>query len=200
MKLYDFHDSGNGYKVRLICAFLNIPYDYIEKNILDGETRTPGFLEKNPNGRIPLLELDDGTLIAESNAIVHYLADGSVWLPTDRLTHAKVLQWMFFEQYTHEPAIAVARFIARHTATDHPRRAELASLREKGHAALSVMAEQLTATPWLVGDRPSIADIALFAYTHVAHHADIDVNEHPAVADWLKRFAAIEGFVPMEVA
>lgn len=197
MKLYDFHDSGNGYKVQLICAFLGLPYDYIEMDILKGETRTPEFLAKNPNGRIPLLELDDGTLISESNAILNYLAEGSPWLPSDRLARTRVLQWMFFEQYNHEPSIAVARFIARHTPEDHPRRAELPGLREKGHAALDVMSEQLSKTAWLTGNTPTIADIALYAYTHVAHHGGIDVNQHPAVADWLDRFANLEGFHPM---
>jgi len=198
MKLYDFHDSGNGYKVRLICAFLGLDYEYVEKDITKGETHTPEFLAKNANGRIPLLELDDGTCLPESNAILNYLADGSAWLPSDRLARARVLQWMFFEQYTHEPSIAVARYIVRHTPDDHPRRAELPALREKGHAALGVMAEQLAKTPWLIGDTPTIADIALFAYTHVAHHADIDVGEHPPVEDWLARFRAIDGFVPIE--
>lgn len=197
MRLYDFHDSGNGYKVRLLCAFLGIAYDYVEKDILAGETRTPDFLAKNPNGRIPLLELDDGTLLAESNAILNYLADGTPWLPTDRLQRAQMLQWMFFEQYTHEPAIAVARFIVRHTPPDHPRRTELPALRDKGHAALGVMADQLTKTPWLAGGAPSVADIALYAYTHVAHQADIDVGGHPPVADWLRRLSGLDGYEPM---
>ncbi|MEQ8665365.1 MAG: glutathione S-transferase family protein [Rhodospirillales bacterium] len=197
MKLYDFHDSGNGYKVRLLCAFLGLGYEYVEKDIITGETRTPDFLAKNPNGRIPLLELDDGTCLSESDAILFYLADGTPWWPGDKLHRTRVLQWMFFEQYNHEPSIAVARFIVRHTADDHPRRAELTALRAKGHDALRVMATQLAKTPWLTGDTPTIADVALYAYTHVAHQADIDVGEHPPVARWLRRMTDLDGFVPM---
>jgi glutathione S-transferase len=123
--LYDYLDSGNGFKIRLLLAQLRIPYRWIELDILSNETRTPEFLAKNPNGRIPALELDDGTVIAESNAILWYLAEGTPFIPAQRLQRAQVLQWMFFEQYSHEPYVATPRFIVKHTPADSPRRAEL---------------------------------------------------------------------------
>ena len=123
--LYDYLDSGNGYKVRLLLTQLGIPYRYVELDIMRGETRTPEYLAKNPDGRIPLLELEDGRYLAQSDAILWYLADGTEFLPSDRLARALVLQWMFFEQYSHEPYVATPRFIMRHFAADSPRRAEL---------------------------------------------------------------------------
>ena len=125
LTLYDYLDSGNGYKIRLLLAQLQKRYNWVELDILANETRTPGFLAKNPNGRIPALELTDGTCIAESNAILWYLAEGSPFIPDDRLKRAQVLQWMFFEQYSHEPYVATSRFIVKHLPADSPRRAEL---------------------------------------------------------------------------
>ena len=168
LTLYDFLSSGNGYKCRLLLHQLGIPYRRVELDILTGETRTPEFLAKNPNGRVPALELEDGTLLAESDAILCYLADGTPFLPADRLARAQVLQWLFFEQYSHEPFIAVARFIHHLLPEDTPRRAELPRLEQGGYAALGVMEQRLTEHPFLVGDRYTIADVALYAYTHVA--------------------------------
>src|SRR5690606_14771031 len=143
MKLYDYLDSGNGYKVRLVLAQLGQSCDWVECDILQGATRTPEFLARNPNGRIPLLELDDGSFLAESNAIIWYLAEGSPLVPDDRLLRAQVLQWMFFEQYSHEPYVATPRFIVRHLPADSPRRAELPERLERGRAALAVMDRHL---------------------------------------------------------
>src|SRR6478609_8368564 len=137
--LYDYLDSGNGFKIRLLLAHLKLPYRWIEKDILANQTRTPEFLAKNPNGRIPALELDDGTVIAESNAILWYLAEGSPFIPDDRLKRAQVLQWMFFEQYSHEPYVATPRFIVKHLPADSPRQAELPDRMVRGRAALGIM-------------------------------------------------------------
>jgi glutathione S-transferase len=163
LRLYDYLSSGNGYKCRLLLHQLGIPYQRIELDILAGQTRTPEFLAKNPNGRIPALELEDGTVLAESDAILFYLAEGTPFLPADRLQRAQVLQWLFFEQYSHEPFIAVARFILHLMPEDTPRRAELPRLHQGGHAALSVLEQRLLAHPFLVADRYTIADIALYA-------------------------------------
>jgi len=188
--LYDYLDSGNGYKVRLLLAQLGRPYRWVELDILRGETRTPTFLAKNPNGRIPTLELDDGTCIAESNAILWYLAEGSAFLPAALIERAQVLQWMFFEQYSHEPYVATPRFILKHLPEDSPRRDELPGRLKQGHAALAVMEAHLRGRQYFVGERYSIADIALYAYTHVAHEAQLDLEAYPGVRAWLARVAA----------
>ena len=143
MILYDYLESGNGYKVRLLLAQLAQPYRWVELDILTGATRTAAFLAKNPNGRIPTLELDDGACIAESDAILWYLAEGTAFLPEERLARAQVLQWMFFEQYSHEPYVATPRFILMHLPEDSPRRSELPQRLERGRAALSVMERHL---------------------------------------------------------
>jgi glutathione S-transferase len=189
LKLYDFIESGNGFKVRLLLSQLHIPFQYIEKDILTGETRKPDFLAKNPNGRIPLVELEDGTCLAESNAIMWYFAEGTKFIPEDRLERAQVLQWMFFEQYSHEPYVAVARFILLHTPEGHPRRAELPKCMERGKAALSVMEQHLAKRRFFVAERYTIADIALYAYTHIAHQGAFDLSPYPAVRAWLDRVA-----------
>ncbi len=188
--LYDFLDSGNGYKIRLLLAQLQQPYRYVELDITRGETRTPQFLAKNPNGRIPTLEFEDGQCLAESDAILCYLAEGTAFLPTERLARAQVLQWMFFEQYSHEPNVATPRFIMHHLPADHPRRAELPQRQERGRAALAVMEGQLSTRSYFVGERYSIADIALYAYTHVAEEAGLELAPFPAIRAWLARVAA----------
>ncbi|MGQ0834379.1 MAG: glutathione S-transferase family protein [Gammaproteobacteria bacterium] len=187
LTLYDYLDSGNGYKVRLILALLGRRYRWVEVDILKGGTRTPQFLAKNANGRIPTIELEDGEYLAESNAILWYLADGSPFVPEDELERAQVLQWMFFEQYSHEPYVATPRFILKHLPADSPRRNELPQRLERGRAALGVMEQQLAARRFLVGERYTIADIALYAYTHVAHEATLDLAPYPAVRAWLAR-------------
>ena len=190
MHLFDYLDSGNGYKVRLLLAQLGQAYDWTELDIDAGKTRTPEFLARNPNGRIPTLELDDGTNLAESNAILWYLAEGSAFVPADRLGRAQVLQWMFFEQYSHEPYVATPRYIVKHLPKDHPRRAELPDRLARGRAALAVMETHLATRQFFVAERYGIADIALYAYTHVAHEGGHDLAPYRQVNAWLARAAA----------
>jgi len=197
MTLYDYLDSGNGFKIRLLLSQLKQPYRWIEKDILSNETRTPDFLAKNPNGRIPALELDDGTVIAESNAILWYLAEGSQFIPDERLQRAKVLQWMFFEQYSHEPYVATPRFIVKHLPADSPRRAELPDRMARGRAALAVMDGHLAKQPFFVGQAYTIADIALYAYTHVSHEAHFDLTPYGALRAWIDRVASQPGYVSL---
>jgi glutathione S-transferase len=188
--LYDYLDSGNSYKVRLLMSHLQLPYRRVQLEIFHGASRTPEFLAKNPNGRIPTLELDDGTFLAESNAIMWYLAENTPYVPQDRLGRAQALQWMFFEQYSHEPFVAVARSLMRHHAPDSPRRAELPNCRTKGHQALAVMERHLAKRSFFVNERYSIADIALYAYTHVAPDGGIELVSYPNVLAWIGRVAS----------
>ncbi len=197
MVLYDYLDSGNGFKIRLLLAELGKPYQWIELDILANETRTPEFLAKNPNGRIPALELDDGTCLAESNAILWYLAEGTSFIPADRLQRAQVLQWMFFEQYSHEPYVATPRFIVKHLPVDSPRRGELSYRMTQGRAAFGVMETQLSRRLFFVGETYSVADIALYAYTHVAHEAHFDLTPYPAVRAWIDRIASRPNYIPL---
>ena len=197
LTLYDYLSSGNGYKCRLLLAQLGIPYRRVELDILKGETRTPEFLARNPNGRIPALELEDGTILSESDAILFYLAEGTPFLPDDRLGRAQVLQWMFFEQYSHEPFIAVARFIRHLLPPDTPRRTELPRLEQGGYAALGVMERRLADHPFLVADRYTIADIALYGYTHVADEGGFDLAGYPGVRAWMQRVAGQPGYLPI---
>lgn len=197
LTLYDYLDSGNGYKVRLLLAHLEQPYRWVELDILRNETRTPQYLARNPNGRIPALELADGTCLAESDAILWYLAEGTAWVPDDRLGRAQVLQWMFFEQYSHEPYVATPRYIVKHLPADSPRRAELAERLTRGRAALGVMESHLRDRRFFVGDTYTIADIALYAYTHVAHEAGLDLGLCPEVNRWLARVAGQPRHVPI---
>ena len=196
LRLYDYLASGNAYKVRLLLHQLGIPFERVEMDIVRGETRAPEFLAKNPNGRIPTLELEDGTHLAESNAILFYLAEGTPFLPADRLERALALQWMCFEQYSHEPNIATVRFWL-HTGLDDERRAMLPLKRRLGHDALGVMDGHLRARSFFVGERYSIADIALFAYTHVAGEGGFDLEPYAAVRAWLDRVRAQPGHVPI---
>ena len=197
MRLYDFLESGNGYKVRLALHQLGIPFERVEMDIVAGATRTPGFLEKNPNGRIPTLELPGGTFLAESNAILFYLADGTPLLPTDRLQRAQALQWMFFEQYSHEPNIATSRYWLHHVELTPERRAALVEKKRAGDAALGVMETHLASRTFFVGERYTIADIALYAYTHVADEGGFDLEPFPAVRAWLARVASQPRHVPI---
>ena len=196
LRLYDYLASGNAYKVRLLLHQLGIPFERVETDIVRGETRTPEFLARNPNGRIPTLELEDGTHLAESNAILFYLAEGTPFLPATRFERALVLQWMCFEQYSHEPNIATVRFWL-HTGLDDERRAMLPMKRRLGHDALAVMDGHLRARTFFVGERYSIADIALFAYTHVAGEGGFDLEPYAAVRAWLDRVRAQPGHVPI---
>jgi glutathione S-transferase len=197
LRLYDFLDSGNGYKARLALAQLGLEHQIIEIDIEKGESRTPGFLARNPNGRIPVLELENGQFLAESNAILCYLAEGTTLMPEGRLDRAFVMQWLFFEQYNHEPNVATARYWLRHGHLTESRRPLFAQKRVAGYAALGVMEGHLKAQAFFVGGRYSIADIALYAYTHVADQGEFDLGRFPAITAWLARVEAQPGYVPM---
>jgi glutathione S-transferase len=198
LTLYDFMGSGNGYKVRLLLAQLGLAYRLVERDILKGETRTPEFLEKNPNGRIPTLQLDDGTHLAESDAILWYLAEGTPFAPADRLQRAQTLQWMFFEQYSHEPYIAVARFWRHFLSELSPlQKLDLPERMAKGYAALGVMEQHLARHPFFVGERYGLADIALYGYTHVAGEGGFNLDAYPHVSAWLARVASQPGHITM---
>jgi glutathione S-transferase len=197
LTVYGMADSGNCYKVKLALEQLKLPYRWIEVSTTKGETRTQDFLARNPNGQVPTLELEDGSFLPESGAILHYLAEGTPLLPAGKLAHARCLQWMFFEQYSHEPCIAVARAILRYQPPDSPRRAELPKLQERGHKALGVMQTHLSTEPFFAGGRYSIADIALYAYTHCAADGGFDLTAYPAVNAWLARVKSIPGHVPL---
>ena len=196
LRLYDYLPSGNGYKVRLLLTQLGVQFERIELDIVKGETHTPEFLAKNPNGRIPVLELEDGTCLAESNAIMFYLADGTPFLPVERLARAQVLQWLFFEQYSHEPNIATVRFWL-HTEMTDERRTLLPSKRAQGYAALQVMEQHLRTRTFFVGERYTIADIALYAYTNVADEGGFDLTPYPAINAWLARVRAQPRHIPI---
>ncbi|MBD1896365.1 glutathione S-transferase family protein [Coleofasciculus sp. FACHB-129] len=190
LKLYQFFSSGNCYKIRLLLTQLEIPFESIELNILKGETRTPEFLSKNPNGRIPVLETESGRFLAESNAILFYLSEGTDLLPNDRFERAKVLQWLFFEQYSHEPYLATSRFWISILGKVEEYKEALNQKREPGYAALTVMEKHLTNCNFFVGERYTIADIGLFAYTHVADEGGFDLTRFPAIQAWLERVKA----------
>ena len=197
LTLYDFPASGNGYKVRLLLRQLGIDFRYVQTDILKGETRSAEFLAINPNGKIPAVVLNDGRSLCESNAIMYYFARDTGLFPDDPYRQAQVLQWLFFEQYSHEPAIAVSRFIRHYLPADHPRQAELAGLQSRGHAALGVMEKALAGRDFLVGEDYTIADIGLYAYTHVADEGGFELAGYPAIRDWLVRVRAQPGHVPI---
>jgi glutathione S-transferase len=192
--IYGFSLSGNCYKPKLLLELLGRPYRWVEVDSTRGETRTAEFLARNPNGRVPLFEADDGRLLAESNAMLCYLAEGTRYFPAEAWERALVLQWLFFEQYSHEPYVAVARFIR---GWRPERSEELAKLVERGHQALAVMEQRLSGQRYLVGDSLTIADVALFGYTHVAPEGGIELDAYPGIRAWLERVRAEPGFVPM---
>jgi glutathione S-transferase len=197
MKVYGDLESGNCYKVALALARLGRSHDWVHVDVLAGESRTPEFLARNPNGRIPVLELDDGTFLAESNAILWYLATDSELLPQGRLEQARVLQWMFFEQYSHEPFIATSRYWILYLDGREEYAAQLAEKREPGYRALGVMEAHLSNHDFFVDERFSIADIALFAYTHVAEEGDFELDRFPAVRNWIERIEALPKHLAM---
>ena len=196
--IYGKRSSGNCYKLQLLLDQLGHDYRWIEVDSTRGETRTAEYLAKNPNGKVPLLEIDDGRRLAESNAILCYLAEGTPLLPSDAWLRAQTLQWLFFEQYSHEPYIAVARFISLYLPAYHPRRAEFLQLHEQGAKALALMEGQLASHEWLAGERYSIADIALYAYTHCAADGGFDLAVYPSVSAWLARVKAQPGHSPLQ--
>ena len=195
MKLYNVAYSGNSYKVRLLLAQLGLPCEIIEVDILKGESRTPEFLKINPNGRTPVLD-DNGFVLAESNAILAYLARGTKFLPEDRQRWALVFQWLFFEQYSHEPYIATSRFLLQHKPDTPERAAALAVRRDSGWAALKVMEDHLSKNDFFVTDS-SIADIAVFAYTHVSHEGGFPLDDFPKIRAWIERVKTQAGFIPL---
>lgn len=196
--LYEFSSSGNCYKLRLAMAQLGIPFQRIEKDITRGETRTADFLAINPNGRIPVLVTPDNKVLPESNAALWYLARDSKLMPEDAFQQAQVLQWMFFEQYNHEPNIATSRYWI-HVLGEKEKYAEaLAEKQQKGHDALRVMESHLSGRDFFVGSDYSIADIALYAYTHVAGQGGFSLEDYPAIRAWLKRVEQQPGYVSME--
>jgi len=199
MRLYQMQDSGNCYKVRLLAHQLGLPLELVDVDILKGESRTADFLARNPNGRVPTVEFDDGRTLPESNAILFYLAEGTRFLPDDRMARAQALQWMFFEQYSHEPYIAVARFWQSIKQGGYEEKKDSFPLwHERGYQALSVMERHLADHDWFAGGRYSIADIALYAYTHVAHEGGFDLAPYKAIGRWMNRIRSAPGHVPMD--
>lgn len=196
--IYGMKSSGNCYKVQFLLEILAKPYRWVELNSAAGETRTPEYLAKNPNGKVPLLETDTGQYLPESNAILCYLASDTNLFPKDKWHQANVLQWMFFEQYSHEPYIAVARYIKKYLPETHERRADLPRLLERGYQALNVMEKHLSQHVYLVSSGFSIADIALFAYTHDAATGGFDLSLYPHLQNWLQRVRSQPGFVAQE--
>jgi len=198
-KLYSMQRSGNSYKVRLALALLNVPYQAIEVDILRGESCTPEFLAKNPSGQIPLLEVEDGRFLAESNAILWYVAGGTSLAPETRIERAEALQWMFFEQHALEPNIGAAYFWLSLVRGGRDLQTHaLEDWMERGYAALQVMENHLKTARYFAADQLTVADIALYGYTHVADRCDYDLATFPAIRGWLKRVEQTPGFVTMD--
>ena len=197
LRIYGDSRSGNCYKLKLLCAELGMDFDWQEVDILAGDTHTPEFLAMNANGKIPLLVLPDGRCLAESNAILCFLADGSEFFRGDAFARAEVLQWLFFEQYSHEPYIATSRFIIQYLGSPPDRQAELEQKKQGGYKALGVLEQQLEKSDYLTGNELSIADVALFAYTHVAAEGDFDLGNFPAIGAWIERIRMRPNFLAM---
>lgn len=197
LTLYQDPRSGNCYKAVLTAAHLGIPLKTVDIDVTSGATRKPDFLAKNPNGRVPTLEFEDGRHLPESNAIVWYLAEGSPLIPADKFQRAQMLQWMFFEQYSHEPNIATSRYIVRYLGNPPEKAAALAARVEPGYAALGVMETHLGRNDWFAGRGYSIADIALYAYTHCADEGGYDLARFPSVRAWLARVESQPLYLPM---
>ncbi|ANC37159.1 TPA: glutathione S-transferase family protein [Acinetobacter baumannii] len=197
MIIYGDVDSGNCYKIKLLLSLLNINHRGIHVDILNKDTLTAEFLSLNPNGKIPVLVLDDGRVLSESNAILGYLAEGTELIPADPYMKAKMYQWMFFEQYSHEPFIAVARFINKYLGLLLERIEEYHKLQPKGHKALSIMNKALVEYDYLVGNKFTIADIALYAYTHVAEEGGFDLKLYPNIQEWCQRIQKYPKYVSM---
>lgn len=197
IEIYGDSISGNCYKVQLLCAQLGIDHSWHELDLLKGDARTDEFLAMNPNGKTPLLQLADGRFLPESNAILWYLAQGSALVADDAYAMASILSWMFFEQYSHEPYLAVARFIKVYLGDPPEKQAELEGKYPGGYKALKVMDQHLAKADFFAGKRYSIADIALYAYTHRAHEGGFSLVKYPNVRDWLKRVEHQPGYIPM---
>ena len=196
--LHQMQMSGNSYKIRLLARQLGIVLQLKDYGLHTRETRTPEFLAKNPNGRVPMLELDDGRFLPESGAILFYLAEGSRLIPKDSFARAQMLQWMFFEQYSHEPYIGVLHFLRRYVRPGDNDPRDPALLEPSAYAALQVMDTYLAQHDWFAGDAYSIADIALYAYTHTAEESELVLSRYANVVRWLARVAAQPGYIPLE--
>lgn len=197
MYIYGDRFSGNCYKLVLISALLDIDYQWVDVDILKGETRSDAFRAMNPNTKIPVVRLDNGEHLWESNAILNYLATGSRYLPEDRLELARVQQWQFFEQYSHEPYIAVARYIQRYLDMPQERLADYAATKAPGYKALGIMEQQLARSPFLAGESMTTADISLYAYTHVAQEGGFELEPYTGIREWLRRIEDQPGYVAM---
>lgn len=195
MKIYGDTKSGNCYKLKLICGLLDIEHEWIPVDILRGETRSEDFLKLNPNGQIPVCVTDSGEVLTESNAILYYLAQDSLYWPAEKLVQTRVLQWLFFEQYSHEPSIAVARFIKYYQDMPEQRRQEYDLKVKAGYRALDVMERHLDQRQYFATEHCSIADISLFAYTHVAHEGGFDLSSYPEISNWISRIQALDGYL-----
>jgi glutathione S-transferase len=198
VRLYNSAVSGNCYKVRLLLAHLGITYETEELSVIDRSNRSEVLGELNPGLRVPTIVLDDGRPLAESNAILWYFGDGTRYVPEDAYERAQVLQWQFFEQYSHEPNIAVARFWKTYSGQPEKFERQRERLLAGGHAALAAMERHLAGRTFFVADDYSLADISLYAYTHVAHEGDFDLDSYPAIRAWLDRVAAQPGHVPID--
>jgi glutathione S-transferase len=198
MLLYDSAVSGNCYKVRLLLGHLGIEVERVEVSVTDRSNRAELLGDLNPGLRVPTIVLDHGRPLAESNAILWYFGDGTAYVPDDAYERAQVLQWQFFEQYSHEPNIAVARFWLAYSGTPERFEAELPSRMKGGYAALDAMERHLSSRSFFVGERYSLADISLYAYTHVAHEGGFDLDPYPAIRSWLERVAAQPGHVSID--
>ena len=202
-KVYGDMLSGNCYKIKLLLELLDIQHEWIHLDILAGETQTPEFKRMNANGKIPLLEIpavnESGSpeYLSESNAILNYLATGTPYLSDLKLDRARVLEWQFFEQYSHEPYIAVARYIKKYLGLPEDRKAEYESKQAGGHKALKIMEGHLSSHDFFVGDTPTIADLSLFAYTQVAHEGGFDLSSYPHIQSWVQRIQALPKFIAM---
>jgi glutathione S-transferase len=197
-RLYDYLPSGNGYKVRLVLKQLQLPYELVELDIKTGATHTPEFLSRNPNGRIPLLEVPEKGFLAESHAIISYLAEGTDLIPKAPFERARMWQWMCFEQYNLEPNIGTVRFwISSLKKTRVELGEKLIEKKKSGYAALDVLEETLRERKYLVGEQYSLADISLFAYTHVAHEGGFDLAPYPHIRGWCDRVASQPRWAPI---
>jgi glutathione S-transferase len=197
IRLYGDSRSGNCYKVALLLRLTGQPFEWQETGVLEGKTKSPEFKALNPNGKVPLLQLADGRCLAESNAMLLHLSRNSPWFPQDEWQQALTWQWLFFEQYSHEPYIAVARFVVLFLGQETEQAERLVMLRERGYQALDVMEKTLVNSDYLAGGQPTVADIALYAYTHVAHDGGFDLSSYPAILRWINRLEASEGWLSM---
>lgn len=196
-RIYGDVYSGNCYKIKLLMHLLGVEYEWIHVDIMRGESRTSEFLAMNPNGKVPAVRVPDGRYLSESNAILNYLAEGSEYLPASRYERAQVLQWQFFEQYSHEPFIATSRYIIRYLGRPPEEEQRLQEKSAPGYRALHVMERHLSTRSFFVAERYTIADISLYAYTHVAHEGGFDLSKYINIRNWLERIQGQSGHIVM---